>query len=51
MKALVLAAANTFELQDVPTPSPRNGEVLVAVRACGICGSDVHGMEIGRAHV
>jgi len=45
MKALVLAAANTFELQDVPTPSPRNGEVLVAVRACGICGSDVHGMD------
>lgn len=45
MKALVLTAASTFELQDVPTPSPAPGEVLVAVRACGICGSDVHGMD------
>src|SRR5262249_7642799 len=30
---------------DVPTPEPKPGEVLVAVKACGICGSDVHGMD------
>jgi alcohol dehydrogenase, propanol-preferring len=29
-------------LEDVPTPEPGPGEVRVKVRACGICGSDVH---------
>ncbi len=45
MKALVLEAYNTFVLRDVPDPVPGPGEVLVAVKACGICGSDVHGMD------
>ena len=45
MNALVLTAYNTFTLEDVPTPTPRRDEVLVRVRACGICGSDVHGMD------
>jgi hypothetical protein len=31
-----------LELQDVPQPKPGPGEVLLRVRACGICGSDVH---------
>ncbi|MDQ1711484.1 MAG: hypothetical protein QOE45_934 [Frankiaceae bacterium] len=29
-------------LDEVPVPEPGPGEVRVAVRACGICGSDVH---------
>jgi len=45
MKALVLTQYNQFELRDVPTPNPGPGEVLIRVRACGICGSDVHGMD------
>lgn len=45
MQALVLTAPNSFELRDVPTPMPAPGEVLVRVRACGICGSDVHGID------
>ena len=45
MKALVLTARNHFELQETPTPQPGPGEVLVRVGACGICGSDVHGMD------
>jgi L-iditol 2-dehydrogenase len=45
MKALVLEAYNAFVLRDVPDPVPGPGEVLVAVKACGICGSDVHGMD------
>ena len=45
MKALVLKEYKRFAYEDVPAPEPGPDEVLVAVRACGICGSDVHGMD------
>jgi len=45
MKALVLTAPNQLRLMDVDDPVPGEGEVLLAVGACGICGSDVHGMD------
>jgi L-iditol 2-dehydrogenase len=45
MKALLLTAPSTFAFTDVPTPAPGPGEVLIDVRACGICGSDIHGMD------
>jgi L-iditol 2-dehydrogenase len=45
MKALVLKEYGKFSIEDVPTPEPGPGEVIVGVKACGICGSDVHGMD------
>jgi L-iditol 2-dehydrogenase len=45
MKALVLRDYNRFEYADVPDVAPDEGQVRVDVRACGICGSDVHGMD------
>jgi L-iditol 2-dehydrogenase len=45
MKALVLKDYMKFNYENTPTPEPGAGEVLVAVKACGICGSDVHGMD------
>lgn len=45
MKALVLAEYNKFEIQEVPIPEIQPDEVLVSVKAVGICGSDVHGMD------
>src|SRR5713101_8967180 len=45
MKALVLKDYKRFAYEEVPTPTPAADEVLVAVKACGICGSDVHGMD------
>ena len=45
MKALVLKEYGRFALEDIAQPDPQPGEVLVRVRACGICGSDVHGMD------
>jgi L-iditol 2-dehydrogenase len=45
MKALVLREYKRFSYDDVPAPEIGPDEVLVAVKACGICGSDVHGMD------
>jgi L-iditol 2-dehydrogenase len=45
MHALVLKAYGQFAYQETPKPSPGPDEVLLAVKACGICGSDVHGMD------
>jgi len=45
MKALVLTEYNHLAYQDVPEPQTGPGQVLIQVRACGICGSDVHGMD------
>jgi L-iditol 2-dehydrogenase len=45
MKALVLAAYNRFEMQERPVPEIGPDDVLLKVAACGICGSDVHGMD------
>src|ERR1700746_1105207 len=33
---------------DVPEPVPGPGQVLVSVRACGICGSDLHFAKHGK---
>jgi L-iditol 2-dehydrogenase len=40
MRALVLPAPGSFEVQTVPVPQPQTGEVLCRVRAVAICGSD-----------
>jgi len=43
VKALVLTGPGMVELRDVPEPAPAGGDVLVHVRAVGICGSELHG--------
>jgi L-iditol 2-dehydrogenase len=45
MKALVLKEYRHFAFEDFAVPTLQPEEVLVRVRACGICGSDVHGMD------
>jgi D-arabinose 1-dehydrogenase-like Zn-dependent alcohol dehydrogenase len=45
MKALVLKDYFQFGYEDFPNPPITENEVLIAVKACGICGSDVHGMD------
>jgi L-iditol 2-dehydrogenase len=45
MKAMVLEQYMKLEMTDMPVPEIGPNDVLVRVRACGICGSDVHGMD------
>ena len=45
MKALVLEEYNRLIYKDVDKPAANDDEVLVEVKAVGICGSDVHGMD------
>ena len=42
MKAGVFFKANDVRVVDIEKPTPKAGEVLVKVMACGICGTDVH---------
>ncbi len=42
MKAVLNTAKQTIEVRDYDEPKPAPGDILVRVRACGICGSDLH---------
>lgn len=42
MKAAVISAPGEVEVTSLPDPAPRAHEVVVAVAACGICGTDLH---------
>jgi threonine dehydrogenase-like Zn-dependent dehydrogenase len=43
MKALLLTEYGRLSMSEMPVPDVGDDEVLVRVRACGICGSDIHG--------
>ena len=45
MRALLLSEYRSLSVVDMPVPEPDDDDVLVRVRACGICGSDVHGYD------
>lgn len=45
MKALLLVEPGHLEIAQVADPEPGPHDVVVAVRACGICGSDIHGLD------
>ena len=45
MKALLLSAYKQLEVVEMPAPQPSEGELLIRIEACGICGSDVHGYD------
>jgi threonine dehydrogenase-like Zn-dependent dehydrogenase len=42
MRAVSLKAGQIYVKDDAPDPVPGFGQVLVEVKACGICGSDLH---------
>lgn len=42
MKAVFVKTPFQVEIRDVPVRDPAPNEALVRIRACGICGTDVH---------
>ncbi len=43
MKAMLFTGAGLpLQPAELPVPSPGKGEVLIAVRACGVCRTDLH---------
>jgi L-iditol 2-dehydrogenase len=48
MKAAFLLKPETIAIREIPRPLPGVGEVLIRVRAVGICGSDMHLYDTGR---
>lgn len=38
----VMTAPGVIEFNEVPTPEPQAGEVLIKIQKIGICGSDIH---------
>ena len=51
MKATVLVAPHRFDLLDRPVPTPGDEDVLIRVRACGICGTDLKIIHTGMPHM
>jgi (R,R)-butanediol dehydrogenase/meso-butanediol dehydrogenase/diacetyl reductase len=50
MKAVVFeGAGKPLVVKDVPSPEAEAGQLLVRVRGCGICGSDIHAAQTGFA--
>ena len=41
MPAAVLNEPGDLEVKEVPVPEPESGEVLVRIRSCGVCGTDL----------
>lgn len=42
MKEVVITGPKQYEIREVPVPKPGDGEVLIQMKAAGVCGSDIH---------
>lgn len=42
MKQAVMTSPGKIEINDISTPTPGPGEVLLRIRRIGVCGSDIH---------
>jgi L-iditol 2-dehydrogenase len=50
MKVAMVTGPGSAEVVDADTPTVGPQDVLVRIRACGICGSDVFYITIGVSH-
>ncbi len=42
MKSVVFTGGRELELMEFPDPTPGDGEVVIEMKASGMCGSDLH---------
>lgn len=42
MKAVVIQRPRNVQIAEMPRPEPGEGQIVVRVAACGVCGTDVH---------
>ena len=50
MQAGLITGLNQLEFREFPYPTPRPGGVVVEIKYCGICGTDVHAYRSGRPY-
>ncbi len=48
MKAAFLYKPGDIRIEEMEIPIPKDDEVLIKIKAVGVCGSDVHFFELGR---
>lgn len=51
MKAAVLKTIENLEIKEIPKPSPSSGEILIKIKACTICGTDIRVYHHGHKHI
>lgn len=49
MKGVVYLGDSEVEVRDFPRPEPASGQVLIAMKVAGLCGSDLHKYHSSRA--
>ncbi len=42
MKGVYARSPFQFEIRELDVPKPKEGEALIQVKACGVCGTDLH---------
>lgn len=47
MRSVTVTGAGELEFAEVPTPVIGESDVLIAMKACGVCGSDPHTLSVG----
>lgn len=47
MKAAIIQNDKSLKIEERPAPTPGPGELVVKVAYCGICGSDIHMLDVG----
>lgn len=51
MKVGILYAIEDLKIQDVATPNSSEGQILIKVEACNICGTDIRTYHYGHKHI
>jgi len=51
MKAAVLEKIEKLQIKEIPNPIPQEGEIVIEVKSCAICGTDIKVFHHGHKHI